>query len=151
MSVSPLVSNPLIDPSTLLASNSHRKDLQTLADALQSGDMTAAQKAFAQMLKDSPRLAQAVNGTQTASSNSRTADFQALATALKSGDLPGAQQAMAKLLQDGPRASKGHSTYQALAGASGLLATPAETGDTATAEGGIDETSTVGTVINAVA
>jgi DNA-binding FadR family transcriptional regulator len=151
MSVSPLVSNPLIDPSTLLASNSHRKDLQTLADALQSGDMTAAQKAFAQMLKNSPRLAQEVNGAQTASTNPRTVDFQALATALKSGDLSSAQQAMAKLMQDGPRASKGHSTYQSLAAASGLLSVPAETGDTATAGEGIDDTSTVGTVINAIA
>jgi DNA-binding FadR family transcriptional regulator len=143
MSVSPLVSNPLLDPSTATGPNSHRKDLQALADALKSGDMAAAQKAFAQLLKDSPRLAQAVNDTQTASSNPRVADFQALANALKSGDLSSAQQAMAKLLQDAPRTGKHHS----LAGASGLL----NTDDTATSDGGIDGTSTVGTVINATA
>jgi len=151
MSVSPLASNPLLDPSTLTGPNSHRKDLKALADALQSGDMAAAQKAFAQLLKDSPRLAQAVNETQTASSNPRVADFQALANALKSGDLSSAQQALAKLFQDTPRTTRGQNVYQNLAGTSGLLSSAGDTGDTAAAGGGSDETSTVGTVINAVA
>jgi DNA-binding FadR family transcriptional regulator len=142
MSVSPLVSNPLLDPSTATGPNAHRKDLKALADALQSGDMAAAQKAFAQLLKDSPRLAQAVNDTQTASSNPRVADFQTLAKALNSGDLSGAQQAMAQLLQDAPRAGKHHN----MAGASGML----NTDDTSTSEGSADET-TVGSVLNAVA
>jgi DNA-binding FadR family transcriptional regulator len=143
MSVSALTTNTLLDPSAIAGSNSHRQDLQTLADALQSGDMAAAQKAFAQLLKDSPRLAQAVNETPTASSNPRVADFQALANALKSGDLSSAQQAMAKLLQDVPRTGKHHP----LAGASGLL----NTADATPSDGSVDETSTVGTVINALA
>ena len=144
MSVSALTTNTLVDPSTIAGSNSHRKDLKTLADALQSGDMAAAQKAFAQLLKDSPRLAQAVNESPTESSNPRAADFQALAKALNSGDLSSAQQAMAKLLQDAPRAGRHHPLA---GGAAGLL----NTDDTTTSAGGVDETSTVGTVINAIA
>jgi len=145
MSVSPLVSNPLLDPSTATGPNAHRKDLKALTDALQSGDMAAAQKAFAQLLKDSPRLAQAVNDTQTASSNPRAADFQALAKALNSGDLSSAQQAMAQLLQNASRTGRHHG--HGMTGASGLL----NTDDTASSDGGVDETSTVGTMINAVA
>ena len=143
MSVSPLVSNPLLDPSPATGPNAHRKDLKALADALQSGDMAAAQKAFAQLLKDSPRLAQAVNETQTASSNPRVADFQTLAKALNSGDLSSAQQAMAKLLQEAPRTGRHHF----LTGASGLLVTD----DAAVSGGGSGETSMVGTLFNAVA
>ena len=146
MSVSPLASNPLLDPSTLTGSNSHRKDLKALADALQSGDMAAAQKAFAQLLKDSPRLAQAVNESPTASSNPRVADFQALAKALQLDDLSSAQQVMAKLLQDAPRTGKHH----ALANTSGLLS-PGINSDDATASDGSGAESTVGTMINAIA
>ncbi|HTZ20617.1 MAG TPA: hypothetical protein VMC06_07025 [Opitutaceae bacterium] len=143
MSVSALTTNTLIDPSALAGANPHRKVLQSLADALQSGNMAEAQKIFAQLLKDSPRLAQAVNDTQTASSNPRVADFQALANALNSGDLSTAQQAMAKVLQDAPRPGRHHS----FAGAPGLLSTD----DTAAADGGTGEISTVGTLLNAIA
>jgi DNA-binding FadR family transcriptional regulator len=143
MSVSALTTNTLLDPSALAGSNPHRKDLQNLADALQSGDLAAAQKAFAQLLKDSPRLAQAVNETSTDSSNPRVVDFQTLAKALNSGDLASAQQTMVKLLQDAPRTGRHHS----FASASGLLST-----DDATVSGGSTaETSTVGTMINALA
>jgi DNA-binding FadR family transcriptional regulator len=145
MSVSPLVSNPLLDPSTATGSNAHRKDLKALTDALQSGDMAAAQKAFAQLLKDSPRLAQAVNETPTESSNPRAADFQALAKALNSGDLSSAQQAMTQLLQNASRTGRHHA--HGMTGASGLL----NTDDTASSDGGIDVTSTIGTMLNAVA
>ena len=144
MSVSPLVSNPLLDPSTATGSNSHRKELKGLTDALQSGDMAAAQKAFAQLLKDSPRLAQAVNETQTASSNPRVADFQALANALKSGDLSSAQQAMAQLLQNASRTGRHHA--HVMTGASGLL----NTDDAAVSDGSAEYTK-VGTMLNAVA
>jgi DNA-binding FadR family transcriptional regulator len=146
MSVSPLASNPLLDPSTATGPNAHRKDLKALADALQSGDLSAAQKAFAQLLKDSPRLAQAVNETPTASSNPRVADFQALANALKSGDLSSSQQAMAKLLQDSPRAHQ----HPSLANASGLLPLIGSADDTS-ASGETVEDTTVGTMLNAVA
>ena len=142
MSVSPLVSNPLLDPSTATGPNAHREDLKALTDALQSGDMAAAQKAFAQLLKDSPRLAQAVNETQTASSNPRVADFQALAKALNSGDLSSAQQAMAQLLQNASRTGRHHPWE----GASGLLNT-----DDAASSDGSTEYTTVGTMLNAVA
>jgi len=144
MSVSPLVSNPLLDPSTATGPNSHRQDLKALTDALQSGDMAAAQKAFAQLLKDSPRLAQAVNETPTESGNPRAADFKALANALQSGDLSLAQQAMAQLLQNASRTGRHHA--HVMTGASGLL----NTDDTAVADGSAEYT-TVGTMLNAVA
>jgi DNA-binding FadR family transcriptional regulator len=144
MSVSPLVSNPLLDPSTATGPNSHRQDLKALTDALQSGDMAAAQKAFAQLLKDSPRLAQAVNETPTESGNPRAADFKALANALQSGDLSLAQQAMAQLLQNASRTGRHHA--HVMTGASGLL----NTDDTAVADGSAEYT-TVGTMLNAIA
>ena len=146
MSVSPLASNPLLDPSTVTGPNAHRKDLKALSDALQSGDMAAAQKAFAQLLKDSPRLAQAVNETSTTSSNPRVADFQALGNALKSGDLSTAQQAMVKLLQDSPRARQ----HPSLANGSGLLSLIGSADDTSTSGGAVEDT-TVGSMLNAVA
>ena len=146
MSVSALTTNTLLDPSALTGPNSHRKDLKALADALQSGDMAAAQKAFAQLLKDSPRLAQAVNETPTASSNPRVADFQTLANALKSGDLSSAQQAMAKLLQDAPRTGR----HQSSANISGLLSATGSADDTVTSDGSVEET-TVGSMLNTIA
>ena len=146
MSVSALTTNILLDPSALAGSNPHRKDFQSLADALQAGDLAAAQKAFAQLLKDSPRLAQAVSETTTDPKNPRIADLQTLAQALKSGDLASAQQAMVRLLQDAPRTGK----HQSYANAPGLLSSSINTDDTTASEGS-GEATTVGTMLNAIA
>ncbi len=123
MSISPLSSNSQIGLGGLPQSNNlRRKDLKSLVDAIQSGDISTAQQAFAQMLKDSPKLAQAVNGTQSSSSsnNAKLSAFQSLSAALKSGDLSSAQKALTSLLKDAPPTGDGQPAYHALAGASGM-------------------------------
>ena len=124
MSISPINSNSQIGLSGLPQSgHPRRKDLKSLVDALQSGDMSAAQTAFAQMLKDNPKLAAAVNGSSsssTSSDNPKLADFQSLSAALKSGDLSSAQKALSSLFKDAAPTAGGQPPYHALAGASGM-------------------------------
>ena len=89
--------------------NTLATDFQTLGQALQSGDLSGAQKAFAQLQQDM----QAVQGNhhrrrhhkvsaneQGSGQNTLATDFQALGQALQSGDLSGAQKAFAQLQQD---------------------------------------------------
>ena len=80
------------------------QDFNALQSALQSGDLSGAQQAFAAFQKDMPASAQAAQTAQTNSAstpNSQGAkDFQALQSALGSGDLSGAQQAFASLQKD---------------------------------------------------
>ena len=85
-----------------------RADFSSLADALQSGDLSSAQGAFAQLQTDNPRLAQVLNSPASSSDNPRVADLKSLASALKSGDVNAAQQAFAKLQQDAKVAGGGH-------------------------------------------
>jgi hypothetical protein len=96
----------------------HNSDLQELAGALKTGDLSAAQKAFSQLQSDSRSLvgvfqslaasnatstaaAGTTTGTQAAAGASSTQSdpMAALAQALSSGDLAGAQQAFAALQQ----------------------------------------------------
>jgi hypothetical protein len=75
------------------------QDFRALGSALQSGDLSSAQSAFATLQKDiqnSPRLQQLVGDTSTQAGK----DFQALQSALQSGDLSSAQKAFASLQQD---------------------------------------------------
>ena len=85
------------DPSATL--NKTRADFQALAAALQANDLASAQKAFAQLEKDNPRLAKALSSDSSSSDNSRLGNLKDLAGALQSGDLSGAQQAFAKIQQ----------------------------------------------------
>jgi hypothetical protein len=82
-----------------------KQDFQSLANALQSGNLADAQKAFAQLQSDG------LNTGQTQSSNSQgsgqSSPLQALTTALQNGDLSGAQQAFAQL-QQGMKAHHHH-------------------------------------------
>jgi hypothetical protein len=83
-----------------------KQDFKSLSDALSSGDLTAAQQAYAALQKDAPKL---VNGSGQAGSqtgqqgggSSRQNAFAALGQALQSGDLSGAQQAFSQLQQSG--------------------------------------------------
>jgi ribosomal protein S20 len=73
-------------------------DFQTLAKALNSGDLSSAQSAFSALQTD----LQKIGGNQQASQSSSTLqnDIQTLGDALKAGDLSGAQKAFATLQQD---------------------------------------------------
>ena len=72
-----------------------RSEVQQLSQALQSGDLSGAQKAYNALTQNS--------SSQSAQSNQNSPlaqDFTALGKALQSGDLSSAQQAFAKLRKD---------------------------------------------------
>lgn len=78
-------------------------DFKALGSALRSGDLSAAQQAFANLQKDaqSPVPLATTSTSKPTSQNSPLAgDLQALQSALQSGDLSGAQSAFATLRQD---------------------------------------------------
>jgi hypothetical protein len=75
-----------------------RQEFAALGQALQSGDLQSAQKAFAALNPS------AASSTQAAQSSSK---FSGLAQALQSGDLAGAQKAFAAI------SSHGHHRQQA--------------------------------------
>ncbi len=87
-------------------------DYQLLGQALQSGDLNAAQQAFAALQQLIPNLSsgsQAQNGQQGSSQNPLLGDLNAIGKALQSGDLSAAKSAFAKLQQDVQSVShKGH-------------------------------------------
>lgn len=69
-----------------------------LAQALKSGDLTGAQKAYASLQQ--LRQQQGQTGPQTAEQALLQKDLTAVGQALQSGDLAGAQKAFAQLKQD---------------------------------------------------
>jgi hypothetical protein len=78
------------------------QDFKALQSALEAGDLSGAQDAFASLqknMKPNPRGSEA--SSQLSEATSRVAkDFAALQTALQGGDLSGAQSAFATLKQD---------------------------------------------------
>jgi hypothetical protein len=82
------------------------KDFRSLDSALQSGDLSSAQNAFAtwqQSLPSSvaPNSSLTTQQTGPFGQNSKAnSDYQALGSALQSGDVAGAQKAFASLKQD---------------------------------------------------
>jgi DNA-binding FadR family transcriptional regulator len=72
-----------------------KSDFKSLFDALKSGDMTAAQTAFASLQKDAPNLFPST--TSQTSSATQTTPLSDLAAALNKGDLTAAQTAMTAL------------------------------------------------------
>jgi ribosomal protein S20 len=99
MSVSGISSGNNLYPAALQSVNSQRRtDFQALGSALQSGDLTGAQAAFAALQRDlqGAGQTQAQSGVQSAAQS----DYQNLASALQSGDLSSAQKAFAALQQD---------------------------------------------------
>jgi hypothetical protein len=80
-----------------------RQGFQSLDSALQSGNLTAAQNAFAalqQLLPNSSTGNQTQNGQQGSNQNPFATDLNAVGQALQSGKLSDAQKAFAKLKQD---------------------------------------------------
>ena len=79
--------------------NTFKQDFQALSNALQSGNLSAAQQAFSTLQTD--MQGNQSNGTQQQSQNSTlSTDFNNLASTLQSGNLASAQQAFATLQQD---------------------------------------------------
>jgi hypothetical protein len=80
-----------------------RQEFNALASALQSGDLSGAQQAFAALQKLLPSSSagnQTQTGQQGSGQNTFATDFNALGQALQSNDLQKAQEAFAKLQQD---------------------------------------------------
>ncbi len=94
-----------------------RQDFKALQNALQQGDLSGAQSAFASLQSNISGLSKPQNSSSNANSQQNQAkqDFQALQTALQSGDLTSAQKAFATLQQDmkTARASRGHHHHRA--------------------------------------
>jgi hypothetical protein len=74
-----------------------KADMQALSAALQSGNLSSAQSAYATLEKDAPNLAAASQSAST--TNPRAQALAALGTALQSGNLSQAQQAFNNLQQ----------------------------------------------------
>jgi hypothetical protein len=88
-----------------------RQDIKSIADSLQSGDLSGAQSAFASLLQLFPNSSSSVNSqTQSAATsatsssgngaNSIKGDLSMLGQALQSGDLADAQNDFLKLMQN---------------------------------------------------
>lgn len=91
-----------------------RQDFSQLLGALQSGDVSGAQQAYAAMQQLLPGFQEA---TQASSGTANTVgtDFSALGAALNSGSLAGAQDAVAKLQQDAQAYRQEHHKFGDLA------------------------------------
>ena len=96
-----------------------KDDFQQLGQALQSGDLSGAQSAFASLLPLFPNSSSSANSqTQSAAASSAsssgngtssiTSDLSALGQALQSNDLTGAQYDFLKLMQDIQSIGGGH-------------------------------------------
>src|SRR5207253_7756520 len=88
-----------------------QQDFQSLADALQAGNLPGAEQAFAALQKDRSSSASvaSVTGTpQAGQSRPIRQDIQALQSALQSNDLAGAQQALTTFQQDLQQAGHTH-------------------------------------------
>ena len=96
-----------------------QQDFKSIANALQSGDLSTAQSAFASLLQTFPNSSSPVNNlTQNAtaasatgsgnSANSVSSDLSALGQAIQSGDLTGAQNDFSKLMRDMQSIGGGH-------------------------------------------
>jgi hypothetical protein len=79
-----------------------RTDYQALAQALNAGNLSAAQKAYDSLQQDQQNGPQPPAGSQVAN------DFSALGQALQSGDLSGAQGAFSSLQTDMQSARRAH-------------------------------------------
>jgi hypothetical protein len=132
MTISAISSSNTVYQSDMAAKMAQRKqDFQSLADALQSGNLSDAQKAFAQLQSDGVKTGQTQNSNSQASGQSNP--LQALGSALQSADLAGAQQAFAQL-QQGMKAHHHHHNKQGAGSAQTNSANPV-TGSTSAGDG----------------
>jgi len=117
MTIPPISSN---DPYALTPFQQwllqQKQDMQSLGNALQSGDISASQKAFATLQQDVQNINQTKKQPDPTDPKSViAADFQTLSKALQSGDIKSAQDAFAKLQEDmkGLKSHRGHHKHGA--------------------------------------
>lgn len=104
MSISSVSSNaPVYQPPQ----NNVRQNFQQLSQALQSGDISSAQQAYASLIQALPN--QGGNGAdgKAGQNNPFQQALQSIGSALQSGDIAGAQQAL-QTLQTQMKSHHGH-------------------------------------------
>jgi hypothetical protein len=150
MSVSSITSNSNLNQSDWQNNFQQlRKEFEALAGALQSGDLTGAQNAFADLQKLQPSSSPA-NSAQTngQGGGQLAADFKALGDALQKGDMDSARTAFAKLQQDAQsihhhRHHRHHASGTQDAGSNAATTLTNSTGSTSS---GDNSTSTAGKI-----
>lgn len=159
MTLTSLSSTPAAYPESQPSEFKQRmQDFKALKTALQSGDLAAAQKAFAavqQDVKPSTPPAGSTTPAGTAPANQWSTDFQAIGSALQSGDITGAQKAFATLRQDMQAAhqaqgSRGHRHHHHHVN-NDANSTPTSTSPDTTGTTASTDTSTVGRLLNSQA
>ena len=106
-----------------------KTDFMDLAESLDSGDLAAAQKAFAALMQDLQSAGQEQSSDQTGAAGQQTYDLGALAKALTSGDLAGAQKAFAALTQDIQGTGRAHRHHHHASSSRNATANPDSTSD----------------------
>ena len=96
-----------------------RQGFDDLTKALQAGDLSAAQSAFAALQKLQPGQTQGTNAASPVST-----DFTALGKALQSGDVKAAQSALQQLQQDIKATHHGHHHHHHAASAQSASSSP---------------------------
>ena len=116
------------------------QDFKALQSALQSGDLSGAQQAFAALQNNQQTSTQAANPSGASSPTSQLAtDFQSLQTALQAGNLSGAQTAFAAVKQDmqsAGGAQRAHHHHHHHGGSGGTNSTPASSASSTTNSAG---------------
>jgi hypothetical protein len=105
MNAAAVSANPSASLQTLLQDRYH--DFNNLQSALQNGNISNAQQAFAAFQQDAQKTAQLSGANSLFGAGTQASkDLQALGGALKSADLSGAQKAFATLTRDITSASQ---------------------------------------------
>ena len=123
-----------------------RQDFDSLSQALGSGDLSGAQKAFSTFMQDLQGIQQSQSGQQTGQGGQFNVQdaLSALNQALNSGDLSGAQKAFASLRQDlQAQGAGGHHHHHH----HGSVQAPA----TASQDASTSNTGSTGTTVNTTA
>jgi hypothetical protein len=98
------------------------KNFMDLTAALQTGDLSTAQSAYATLQKQIEAASQTAGGKSLFDANSATGKaFQAIGTDLQSGNVSGAQSALADFKQ-AIKAAKRHHGHHAAAGSANSAA-----------------------------
>jgi hypothetical protein len=112
--------------------NQPAQDFQSLAGAIQSGNLSTAQTALTAFQQDIQNNPQGPLATALSDSNSQISkDLQSLQTALQSNDVSGAQTAFAAVKQD-LKALHHHHHHKAADNADGTQSTTSATTNSAT-------------------
>ena len=105
---------------SLSSANPSQSSLQSLSSALQSGNLTAAQNAFASFEQSFSGSNSQQTSSQSGQSNPVTNDIQSLSSALNTGNLTSAQQAFVQLQKDmQAQQSSGHHHHHGGGGGQG--------------------------------